>query len=270
VRALSAKGSAERAQLLVVFAVALQRLEDDTSMSRADRLQALLARVELARIDWPEDDAASGTKPAAALPALPAPLVAQVREAAARADREIVDGYERQAVITAAAFMLARVGLDRESDALLEANLAKSHSPYYLMSELASNAKRRGDKQAALRWYREAFAKSEGPATRLQWGASYISALVDLSPGDEAAIEGATVQLWHEAAAQPDAFYERSGRSLQRVGKKLRAWNADGAHAASMARLRTELASSCTQADRSDADRATCRALLTSAASPSA
>jgi thioredoxin-related protein len=270
VRALSAKGSAERAQLLAAFAAALQRLEEDASMSRADRLQALLARVELARIDGPDDDAASGTKPAAALPALPAPLVAQVREAAARADREIVDGYERQAVIPAAAFMLARVGLDRESDALLEANLAKSHSPYYLMSELASNAKRRGDKQAALRWYREAFAKSEGPATRLQWGASYVSALVDLSPGDEAAIEGATVQLWHEAAAQPDAFYERSGRSLQRVGKKLRAWNADGAHAASMARLRAELASSCTQADRSDADRATCRALLTSAASPSA
>jgi thioredoxin-related protein len=270
VRALSAKGSPERAQLLPAFDAALQRLEDDASMSRADRLQALLARVELARIDWPDDDAASGAKPAAAIPALPGPLVTQVREAAARADREIVDGYERQAVITTAAYMLARAGLDRESDALLEANLAKSHSPYYLMSELASNAKRRGDKPAALRWYREAFEKSEGPATRLQWGASYVSALVDLSPGDEAAIEGTTAQLWREAAAQPDAFYERSGRSLQRVGKKLRAWNADGAHAASMARLRAELASSCTQADRSDADRATCKALLAPAASPSA
>ena len=270
VRALSAKGSAERAQLLPAFDAALQRLENDASMSRADRLQALLARVELARIDWPDGDAAGSAKPAAALPALPGPLVAQVREAAARADREIVDGYERQAVITTAAYMLARAGLDRESDALLEANLAKSHSPYYLMSELASNAKRRGDKQAALRWYREAFEKSEGPATRLQWGASYVGALVDLSPGDEAAIEGTTAQLWREAAAQPDAFYERSGRSLQRIGKKLRAWNAGGAHAASMARLRAELASSCTQADRSEADRATCKALLTPAASPSA
>ena len=88
------------------------------------------------------------------------------------------------------------------------------------MSELASNAKKRGDKTEALRWYREAFEKSEGPATRLQWGASYVSALVDLAPGDEAAIESTTAQLWREAATQPDAFYERSGRSLQRVGKQ--------------------------------------------------
>ena len=59
------------------------------------------------------------------------------------------------------------------------------------MSELASNAKKRGDKAEALRWYREAFEKSEGPATRLQWGASYVGALVELAPHDEAAIEAA-------------------------------------------------------------------------------
>ena len=98
------------------------------------------------------------------------------------------------------------------------------------MSELASNAKKRGDKAEALRWYREAFEKSEGPATRLQWGASYVGALVDLAPADEAAIEATTAQLWREAAAQPDAFYERSGRSLQKVGTKLQAWNKGGAH----------------------------------------
>ena len=46
--------------------------------------------------------------------------------------------------------------------------------------------KERGDSDEALRWYREAFEKSEGPATRLQWGASYVSALVELAPHDEA------------------------------------------------------------------------------------
>ena len=149
-------------------------------------MQALIARVDLARIDLPEP--APG-KPAPAAPRLPEPLLADVREQAARADREITDGYERQAVITAAAYLLERAGLGAESDALLKANLAKSHSPYYLMSGLASNAKKRGDKAEALRWYREAFEKSEGPATRLQWGASYVGALVDLAPADEAAIE---------------------------------------------------------------------------------
>ncbi len=269
VRALSAKGSAERHALLPAFDAALQRFERDASMSRADRLQALLARVDLARIDLPDDEAAPNAK-AVPAPQLPAALVAEVRDAAARADREITDGYERQAVITTAAYMLQRAGLSSESDALLEANLTKSHSPYYLMSELASNAKKRGDKAAALRWYREAFEKSEGPATRLQWGAGYVAALVDLSPENEAAIESTTAQLLREAQAQPDAFYERSGRSLQRVASKLKKWNAAGAHAAVMARLRDDLAGVCAQAGRSDADRATCNGLLASAATPNA
>src|SRR5664279_4672775 len=146
----------------------------------------------------------------APLPKLSPALLADVREQTARADREITDGYERQAVITAAAYLLERSGLSSESDTLLNANLAKSHSPYYLMSELASNAKKRGDKAEALHWYREAFEKSEGPATRLQWGSSYVNALVELSPADEAAIETATLQVWHEAAAQPDAFEQRT------------------------------------------------------------
>ena len=47
-------------------------------------------------------------------------------------------------------FLLELAGLGAESDTLLKANLAKSHSPYYLMSELASNAKNRGDTPEAL------------------------------------------------------------------------------------------------------------------------
>ena len=259
VRAMSAKGSAERASLVDAFDRALQRLEGDATLSRADRMQALIGRVDLARIDGPDDDAAPAALRAAPLPAA---LLADVRATVARADREITDGFERQAVITAAGYLLERAGLDEESDALLVANLAKSHSPYYLMSELAGNAKRRGDKAGALRWYRAAFEKSEGPATRLQWGASYIGALVDLAPGDEAAIENAVTQLWREAGTQPDAFYERSGRSLQRVGSKLQGWSAGGKHAAAMTRLRAALAGVCEGASRGAAERATCEGVL--------
>jgi thioredoxin-related protein len=264
VRPVAAKGSPERARLLVAFDAALRRLEADETLSRADRMQALIARVDLARIDMSDDNASSVAK-AAPLPRLPDSLIAEVREQAARADREITDGYERQAVITAAAYLLERSGLSSESDALLKANLAKSHSPYYLMSELASNAKRRGDKAEALHWYREAFEKSEGPATRLQWGSSYVNALVELSPADEAAIETATLQIWHEAATQPDAFEQRSGRALQRVGNQLQGWSKGGAHAAAMVRLRGELVTLCARNGRPDAERVTCGKLLTPA-----
>jgi thioredoxin-like negative regulator of GroEL len=269
VHALSAKGAPTRTTLLAAFDAALKRLEADTTLSRADRMQALIAQVDLARIDDAADD---GARPMAkaATPKLSPALLADVRAETARADREITDGYERQAVITAAAYLLERAGLDGESDALLTANLAKSHSPYYLMSELASNAKKRGDKAAALRWYREAFEKSEGPATRLQWGSSYVAALVDLAPADETAIEKTTAQLWSEAATQPDAFYERSARALQKVGGKLQGWNKAGAHRASMARLQTQLDQLCAAPTHSAAERATCQSLLTAPAKPSA
>jgi thiol-disulfide isomerase/thioredoxin len=265
VRALAAPGTPERAEALATFDTALQRLEADKTLSRADRMQALIARVALVRIDLPED----GAKPAPS-PKMPEALLARVREEAARADREITDGYERQAVITAAAYLLEQAGLGAESDDLLKANLAKSHSPYYLMSGLSGNARRRGDKAEALHWSREAYEKSEGPATRLQWGASYLNALVELSPADEAVIEATTLQLWREAATLPDAFEQRSGRSLQRVGKKLQTWGQAGAHAASMTRLRGELDTLCASPGRSDADRAACKSLLTPTAKATA
>ena len=270
VRASSVRSSPERTVLLAAFDAALKRLEADTTLSRADRMQAVIAQVDLVHVDDADEAAAKpGAKPAPRAP-LPAALIADVREQTARADREITDGYERQAVITAAAYLLERAGLDADSDALLKANLAKSHSPYYLMSELASNAKKRGDKVEALRWYREAFEKSEGPATRLQWGSSYIAALVDLAPGDEATIEAAAGQLWSEAAQQPDAFYQRSGRALERVGTKLQAWNKGGAHRAAMTRLQAKIEPLCAAPTRSGSERATCEALLTAPAKPSA
>lgn len=260
VEALSAAKTAERTRLVDAFNVSLKRLEADTTLSRADRLVALLARVELARLDAPP-----ATNKADA-PPLPPALLAEVREHAARADREITDGYERQSVITAAAYMLSRAGLRDDSDALLKANLAKSHSPYYLMSALAANAKARGDKTEALRWSQEAFEKAEGPATRLQWGAGHVNMLVDLAPNDEARIEQAVAQLFDEAKAQPNAFYERSARSLQRVGKKLQAWNEGRAHAAAMQRLQQRLNAVCAGLPDGDEQRAVCHGLLKPAA----
>ena len=260
-RVLSAPGTPQRAQLVAAFDAALKRLEADATLSRADRMSALIAQVSLARIDAPKP-VAGKTGKAAARPTLPDALLADVREHTARVDREITDGYERQAVITAAAYLLEESGLGAESDALLKANLGKSHSPYYLMSELASNAKNRGDTTEALHWYEEAFNKSEGPATRLQWGASYINAMVELAPEDEARIERAAHQLLTEAAALPDAFYERSGRSLQRVGTKLQGWNKGGAHTASVKSLQGQLDGICNALDAADPKRANCETLL--------
>jgi thiol-disulfide isomerase/thioredoxin len=260
-RALTQPGGGQRKATVQSFDAALKRLQADAGLSRADRLSALMGRVDLARIDAPKNERHPKIRPA---------LLEEVREHSARADREITDGYERQAVITASAHMLAQAGLWAESDALLKANLARSHSPYYLMSQLGGNARKLGRNDEALGWYEQAFVKSEGPATRLQWGSSYVSALVDLAPQDAARIEKTVAQLLREAAADPGAFDGRSVRSLRRVGERLAAWNSDGRHDLVIARLKTQLDSVCASFDAADPQRASCEGVLRKTAKASA
>ncbi len=254
VKALTADDSAERVPLAAQFDAALLRLQNDATLSRGDRVSVMIERVDLARLGQPKDSIA---------PKLPATLVNEVRDLSSRMDREISDGYERQAVITAVAYLQGQVGLWADSDALLKSNLAKSHSPYYLMSQLAGNARKLGKKDEALSWYQQAYDKSVGPATRLQWGASYVAALIDLSPQDAPRIEKAAAQIFTEAGKDGGALHDRSGRSLQRIGKKLASWNADGKQAAAIKRLQPKVAALCAKA--APAEREMCQGLVTSA-----
>jgi thiol-disulfide isomerase/thioredoxin len=253
VRVLTSDDSADRAPLVASFEASMKRLEADASLSRGDRLGAISARVDLARLGLPKSEVH---------PKLPEPLLKDLREQVARLDREISDGYERQAVITGAGYVLGQAGLWDESNALLTSNLQRSHSPYYLMSQLASNARKLGKKDDALNWYGQAFEKSEGPATRLQWGAGYLGALVDLAPADAPRIEKTAARLIGEAARDRGAFAGRSLRSLQRVSTKLVSWNADGKQAVPMRRLQAQLAPVCAKVAPAQGQREACHALL--------
>jgi len=253
VRALVPRAGAEQASLAADFDAALTKLQADSSLSRTDHMSALIARIQLARVDLPKDTLD---------PKLPDPVLKQVREEVAKVDADITDGYERQAVIPAAAYLLGEAGLWQDSDALLKSNLQRSHAPYYLMSQLASNARKQGRADEALNWYEQAWARSVGPATRLQWGSSYLVALVDLRPDQSQRIEDLARQLFKEAAAQRGAFYERSARSLQRVGRKLAEWNEMGQHDPAIERLRAQLKPVCSKLPDNDPQRATCTNLL--------
>lgn len=259
--ALAPTAGDERRALADRYDTALQRLGADASLSRADQLSSWIARVELRRPPGATGPAATGPLPAGALPTA---LRDGLRAEVARHDREIRNGYERQAVITTAAYLLSQAGLADDADTLLKSNLEKSHSPYYLMSALASNARQRGDKAAALQWYESAWKASVGPATRLQWGASYVAALVELAPQDSARIERAAADLLAEADPQANAFYERSGRSLQRAGTALRRWSEGrpGERAVVVQRLQQRLEAVCARIDAADPQRATCDSVL--------
>ena len=165
-------------------------------------------------------------------------------------------------MIRAAPDALSDADLMRASDALLEAELKRSHSPYYFMLDLAANAKKRGDKAAALDWEQKAYAAADGPATRLQWGVHYVKALIELAPKDEARIEQAARSVIGELDPTPDTFYERNRRGLERMGEKLEAWNARHQHNAAVARIRAQMSVVCGKLPETDPARAVCDGVM--------
>jgi thioredoxin-like negative regulator of GroEL len=241
--------SAERGLLTTAWNEALDRFIADPGLATDDRLAAVNAKVELARLAVPKG-------------ALPEPLLVTVREQAARADRETTDVYARQSAISGAASVLADAGLLDESDALLTQELARSHSPYYFMLGLAANARKRGDNERALGWAEKAYAEAKGPATRLQWGVGYIKALIAAAPQDAPRIERAAGQVIGELEATPETFYDRNQRALERMGRELAAWNKNRKHDASLQRIRAQMASVCAKLPAADPARTNCDGAL--------
>jgi thiol-disulfide isomerase/thioredoxin len=252
VGAITAPKSAERTDLINTWSDALDLLAKDQTLSQAGRIWATSGKVALARLDNKDR-------------ALPAPLLEEVRAQAARADRDTTDLNERQSVIYSAGSMLARAGLLDESDALIIRELKRSHSPYYYMLVLASNAKKRNTpagNTAAIDWARQGYETSVGPATRLEWGGSYVRYLIDLAPQDEAQIEKAAASVIGELQTESGAFSGRSKRTLERMSGRLAAWNKNGSHDAALARLNVKITPMCTPASADSADRAACESLF--------
>jgi thioredoxin-related protein len=241
--------SPERERLVAAWTAALERLVADASLSTTDRLAAIGGEVALARLDAKDAP-------------LPAPLAKSVRDQVARADRETSDPYARQAVIDAAAEALVSADLLDEAEVLLKAELKRSHSPYYFMVDLAEVAKKRGDKPAALDWYAQSYEAAQGPATRVQWGARYVNALVDLAPQEVARIEKTAGSVIGELEPVPDTFYDRNLRALERMGKKLAGWSKEPAQRAALTRIRAQMAGVCGKLPSDDPVRAKCSAAL--------
>jgi hypothetical protein len=245
---VTAKGGAERTALLTAWNAALDRLTNDTTLSKADQLNAAQAKVTLTEIDLP----------AGAKPTRDPALVAMAREAAVKAEKTTTDKYERQAVVPSAAHLLSDVGLINESDAMLQAELPQAVSPYYHMLVLASNAKKRGDITASLDWSEKAYAGSVGPATRLQWGSGFVAKLVELSPKDSARIEKAAAQVISELHAAPETFYERNRRSLEKMAKQLDGWSQKNQQTPVLKKLTSQLDAVCAKLPAQDRAREAC------------
>ncbi|HEY0887641.1 MAG TPA: thioredoxin family protein [Ramlibacter sp.] len=250
VRWLAPAGEARRELAARWDAALVKLLAGAAPISKASRVDALDARVALWKLIGGAEDLAPQHR-------------SEVLTEVARIVAGTTDRYERQAVVPAAAHVLREAGLIDESDEVLKAELPRAVAPYYHMLGLAGNAKKRKDAATALHWYEQAWRRSEGPATRLQWGANYLGNLIELAPGDVPRIEKTAKSLIGELQPKAETFYERNQRALVRVSARLRQWEGqDPTRKRAVANIRKQLAGTCAKLPAREAGRANCTQLL--------
>lgn len=195
------KIASRREELVAALSGAAAQWADDFWLSAPDRLTAVRLQMRLTRLLSPTQG-----------------LQEQVRQRVEEALAESTDPYERHTLVNTAVSALNDAGLSAQAEQVLLAELSRSHSPYYFMLSLASSAKRRGDTAGVLDWYEKAWQAAVGPATRLQWGVTYLINLIELAPQDAARIARAEQGLQADiAAAGPDAHQQRNRTQLQKL-----------------------------------------------------
>ncbi len=253
---LSDAGTPERGQLTRAWRNALDRLgsgPDAAELSGPEQLNAVRARILLARLDAPDAE-------------LPPALLDEARQAVARIDAATTDSYARQAAINAAANLYWEAGLDADANKLLVAELGKSKSPYYFMLDLAELANKAGREEEAVDWLAKAYAGAQGPATRFQWGYNYLVGVLEMTPGDTARVERVGLEVLGELDGSPDAFYQRTRMRLEQLSAKLLEWGQAPERAAVVEKLRSRAGEVCKGLPEGDEGRKNCENFLKPAA----
>ncbi|MEZ0308277.1 MAG: thioredoxin family protein [Ramlibacter sp.] len=254
VKYLAPEGDGRRA-LASRWDAALAGMLATSTMSKVDQLDAIDARVSL----WKLMEASEQVS---------APRRAEVLKEVARVVAATTDKYERQAVVPSAAHLLTQAGMIAESDELLKFELKQAVAPYYHMLGLASNAKKRNDTKAALSWYEQAWKKSEGPATRIQWGTGYANQVMELAPADLTRVESAATGVISQLDAKSETFYERNQRSLRRMATRLVKWQgSDPARTQVVSKVQQRLDQTCKRLPAGDTGRANCEGVFARATS---
>lgn len=194
---------AERESVAAALGQRAAHWAEDLWLGAPDRLAAARLQLRMARLLGPSQ----------ALQETARLQVAAALDAAS-------DGYQLHTLVNTAVSLFNEAGLLAEAEQLLQAHLPQSPTPFYFMLSLAASAKRRGDTAAALDWYEHAYQSAVGPATRVQWGVTYLSQLMELAPQDAARMTAARAALLADVAvAGADARQQRNLSQLQKLAR---------------------------------------------------
>jgi len=207
---LVASGAA-LAELKLQWQTAIFDAREDVSLSEAERLSGLLPMLAF----YFEDETRT---------TLSEEMKKIVLDAIQYADEITENSFARQSVVNQINYVLQEARLLDEAKALLTAELDRSKSPYYFMSSLSALAEKEGDIPTALTWRKKAYATSTGRATRFQWGASYVRALLRMTPEDESTITEVALALFSEMKSDNELFAGRNFRVLRSLNLALHSW----------------------------------------------
>ncbi|MEO2172651.1 MAG: thioredoxin fold domain-containing protein [bacterium] len=222
-------------------------LSNDPSLSVSEQLTGLLPTLTFFFIEDETRD-------------LTPELKQTVLEATTAADRATTNSFARQSVVNKIGYILKSAHLIDEAKQLFLAELQRSESPYYFMSSLASIAEDQGNITEAIQWHQKAYESSVGTATRFQWGASYVKALIRLRPEEDTLIFNTSIALISELEQTSGVFAGRNFRRLVSLNTQLNNWQ-PGKEPALLADFNEMITHQCTAQIEGSLEAENCRSL---------
>lgn len=207
----------------------VKKLQSNVDLSAAEKIQAWSTRLDLeaamANRKWIDSAQVDTSRRDAAAEAIKL-------EAASKSP------FERHAVVSDAAVLLANAGKVKEATAMLEREASMSDTPWYYQSSLAALAFQRQDYKSALEWSTKARQSAQGQASKLQWLVSDILMQSKVTKAQEAGNariatpllvtldqSAASVGAWLDLAKSlPDGFSGRNAVRARKVRDVVAAW----------------------------------------------
>lgn len=239
----------ELAALKTQWQEALFVARHDESLSVAEQLGGLLPTIAF----YFEDESKTALDPQ---------LEAVVLADTSQADRATQNAFARQSVANQLSYVLQQAKLMDQAKALLTSELERSESPYYFMSSLAAIAEDEDDTATALTWRKKAYETAVGSATRFQWGASYVRALMRLTPNDEATVTSVSMALFNEMNSDTELFAGRNFRVLRSLHKALHEWQ-EARSATSLVEFDAAIIKRCATLSQDSQAATNCKSLTT-------
>jgi protein disulfide-isomerase len=154
------------------------------------------------------------------------------------------ESYVRAGVVNSAInIYIALDDWERARD-LLALEAKTSNTPHYYIGDLADVEEHLGNNQRALELMAEAYTKAKGPASRFQWGYSYLDGLLRLTPDDTVTIEKVGTQVLGELDG-PNRVHRRTLSRLNRLDSRLKEWSTSPARAAVSSKFRAQVRTAC-------------------------